>query len=129
MRRLKGWHPHDALTRFLNDVAPCNATFTINDLSRHNGSGGQPAYFSAAGVVYDVTGSPSFQSSYKAWVGKDASYSLAIMSIDPKHAGRTDWGVLGDKEHTTLSDWSRYFRQKYRVVGRLEEWNGHFSVS
>ncbi|MCB2294541.1 heme/steroid-binding protein [Clostridium algoriphilum] len=44
------------------DIGERQQTFTLEELSKYNGIGGNPAYVAINGIVYDV-------SSVKAWAG------------------------------------------------------------
>ncbi len=94
---------------------------TLEDLSRYDGKGDQcPTYFASDGLVWDVSESAIFRDSYGLWRGKEASVALAKMSLDPSDVNRTDWGTLNDKELESLHSWTKYFLEKYPIVGRLQ---------
>jgi hypothetical protein len=61
-----------------------------------------------------------FRESYALWKRKEASVVLAKMSLDPKDVNRIDWDTLDDTELKSLRSWTTYFKEKYRVVGRLK---------
>eukprot|EP00659_Diplonema_papillatum_P003425 gene3425-5360_t len=124
MRRLKKkWNPSDAGVRLVNIVtAPVRPAMTLGELARLDG-GGHRTYFAGAGFVFDASGSEAFRRAYPAWAGRDASYSLATMSLAAEDVGRTDWGSLTDKERRVLDDWGAYFMQRFPCIATLSEWD------
>jgi predicted heme/steroid binding protein len=122
MRQMQEYKWQEGWIRFCNITRP-TFTFsemTLQDLSRYNGDNNSPTYFASDGFVWDVTESKMFRESYALWKGKEASVALAKMSLDPKDVNRTDWDTLNDAELKSLRSWTTYFREKYRIVGRLK---------
>ena len=107
------------LNNIVRNVFPAR-TFDLQELSQYDGSSGK-TYFSAEGLVYDVSESEMFRDSYALWAGKDATISLAKMSLAPEDANRLDLDVLNDDDYKTLRSWSHYFGEKYYIVGQLKE--------
>merc|ERR1712216_108000 len=125
MRKFAPWSMRESTVRLLNSVYPPSTEFTLPELQHYNGTTQPHIYFSAKGVVFDVTDAESFQpdGAYgKNWAGRDATLSLALMSLDAKDVNRQDWSSMGPKEVETLDSWLHYFDEKYRRVGVLREY-------
>jgi predicted heme/steroid binding protein len=124
MRKVGGYEPEGALTRFHNivrqHILPMNP-ITLNELSLFDGKDGHPIYFSANGSVYDVSDSEMFKTAYSVWAGKDATVSLATMSLEPEDANSPEWHNLTEEELETLRSWTHYFNEKYIIKGHLVE--------
>ena len=104
-RRMTGYHLSDTWTRFHNSYRPgfTFRTMTLDDLSKYDGSSPErPVYFASDGRVWDVTQSERFQDAYKQWSGKDASFALAKMSMDPNDINKTNWEDLSTEEWKSL---------------------------
>ncbi|CAI7868716.1 unnamed protein product [Closterium sp. NIES-53] len=106
------------------DATP-QATFqlgkiTADKLAEYNGSdASKPILVSLKHVIYDVTSASSFygpDGPYSIFAGKDASRSLATMTMDD--VGGSLEG-LTEKQLRTLDDWVDTFARKYPVVGTL----------
>eukprot|EP00041_Stephanoeca_diplocostata_P021884 m.516832 g.516832 ORF g.516832 m.516832 type:complete len:175 (-) comp21933_c0_seq6:1791-2315(-) len=111
-----------AYLRFHNTcVQPIlNRKITIEQLQAHTNKH-TGIYFSCAGRVYDASASSMFQDSYKSFAGRDATVALAIMSLNPDDAGRTDWESLSNADWEVVKSWNTYFEQKYPCVATLTE--------
>jgi predicted heme/steroid binding protein len=84
------WTTVHAQVRLLNAEAFRNeGTMTLASLGGFNGSGTTPLYFGCRGNIYDASESEAFRKQYSAWAGKDATYALATMSLEPQDAGKT----------------------------------------
>eukprot|EP00747_Dinoflagellata_sp_TGD_P167538 gnl/TRDRNA2_/TRDRNA2_192120_c0_seq1.p1 gnl/TRDRNA2_/TRDRNA2_192120_c0~~gnl/TRDRNA2_/TRDRNA2_192120_c0_seq1.p1 ORF type:complete len:206 (+),score=50.80 gnl/TRDRNA2_/TRDRNA2_192120_c0_seq1:76-693(+) len=86
-------------------------------------------YIGVCGKVYDVQSSNNFSSgeSYATlWVGRDATYALAKLSLKPEDANRLDWSMqeLCEKELQALGCWAKHFASKYPEKGTLKEYEG-----
>ena len=75
------------------------------------------------GVVYKVDPEKYGPDGYSCFAGRDVSRNLAKSIISDSEAN-ADWNVRDDNlsaEHRdALESWSRYFEQKYPVMGRIE---------
>eukprot|EP00746_Dinoflagellata_sp_MGD_P083512 gnl/MRDRNA2_/MRDRNA2_332407_c0_seq1.p1 gnl/MRDRNA2_/MRDRNA2_332407_c0~~gnl/MRDRNA2_/MRDRNA2_332407_c0_seq1.p1 ORF type:complete len:277 (-),score=35.76 gnl/MRDRNA2_/MRDRNA2_332407_c0_seq1:17-778(-) len=94
-------------------------------LAEYNGKSRQECYFSAGGVIWDVSTSESFaqKGPYSCFAGRDSTLPLVHMQLDARMANRSDkWKEMTEKDHQSLSSWMRYFDEKYRRVGVLREW-------
>lgn len=123
-RKMHGYDLAGAWIRLHNTLRPSITypAMTVKDLSKYNGQNGAPTYFSSDGRIWDVSTSDTFHSSYGLFVGKDATFCLAKMSMDQSEINRTDWESLTDKEWESLYSWTRYFSEKYMIRGRLKEY-------
>ena len=125
IRKMKGYDLNGAWIRFHNQFRPKSTltVMTMKELADYDGQDGRPSYFSSNGLIWDVSTSKSFQedSSYGFFKGKDATICLAKMSMNHKDVNRTDWDDLSDKEMESLHSWTRYFQEKYFIIGRLKE--------
>ncbi|CAI5478645.1 unnamed protein product [Closterium sp. Yama58-4] len=93
---------------------------TADKLAEYNGSdSSKPILVSLKHVIYDVTSASSFygpDGPYSIFAGRDASRSLATMTMD-EVGGSLDG--LTEKQLKTLDDWVETFARKYPVVGTL----------
>ena len=103
---------------------------TLQELEQLDGQGPDgkdgTLCFGCRGRVFDATDSEMFRSAYSTWAGKDATFSLATMSLDVRDAGRTDrWldSEFSVSELDALTSWERYFAEKYYQRGRLVEYD------
>lgn len=122
MRQMQPYKWQEGWIRFSNLTRPSFTLpeMTLDDLSRFDGTGGKcPIYFASDGWIWDVSNSDVFRETYGLWKGKEASVALAKMSLDPHDVNRTDWDALNQKEVESLHSWTKYFFEKYRIVGRL----------
>ncbi|CAI5963639.1 unnamed protein product [Closterium sp. NIES-65] len=103
--------------RAMADATP-QATFqlgeiTADKLAEYNGSdASKPILVSLKHVIYDVTSASSFygpDGPYSIFAGKDASRSLATMTMDD--VGGSLEG-LTEKQLRTLDDWVETFARK-----------------
>ena len=116
-----GWSPRESLIRLSIVVLPASTEYSLWELARRNGTIEPEIFFSAQGVVYDVTTADAFQpdGAYgENWAGRDATLALGIMSLDKKDVNRQDWDALTEKQQKTLSDWIAYFDVKYGRAGQ-----------
>ena len=123
MRRMKGWSLKESLVR-LRNMGSTTRSLSLWQLQQ-DGETNEQVLFSAGGNVYDVTGEDAFapDGPYgQNWAGRDATMALGTMSLDPKDVNRQDWSSLGPEEKKTLSDWIRYFDEKYLRVANLREY-------
>ena len=132
MRQMKGYNVDGALIRFHNTLIRQNilptSTMSLQKLSKFDGSENHKAsiYFASDGWIWDVTKSESFQndsnSPYGMWRGKDATVSLAKMSMNKNDINRTDWEKLTSQDLESLKSWTDYFSEKYLIKGKLKEY-------
>ena len=118
---------HDSRVRLLNLVLPPSTSLSLQEMRQFSGHRKEEKmYFGCRGWVYDASDSASFRGSYALWAGRDATYSLATMSLKPEDANRQDrWldSQLSANELETLEGWETYFGEKYRRVARLKEYD------
>mmetsp|Transcript_3248 Transcript_3248/g.5675 ORF Transcript_3248/g.5675 Transcript_3248/m.5675 type:complete len:179 (+) Transcript_3248:147-683(+) len=102
--------------------------FTTEELWEYNGTNGKPIYVAVRDVtcfettVFDMSSAAQFYGPggpYDLFAGKDASYGLAIGSLDPNDVvGSTD--NLGPREIQALMDWYSKYKSKYPKVGVMK---------
>ena len=122
MRTYSPWSAADSLVRLQNAALPDARVFSRAELRRHDGGAAtRPVLFAARGGVYDVSGNASFAAGgcYATLAGRDATYALATMSLDPADLDRRD--ALDAASRAALENWVAYLDQKYRRVGRLAD--------
>jgi hypothetical protein len=101
------------------------------ELSKYDGTGGNPVYVGAKGKVFDVgcleRGWRSYgpEGGYRVFSARDASWALATFSLsDPSSwPGDATWESLEDSEKRCLDDWVDKFENGYRypIVGWIED--------
>merc|ERR1712085_55633 len=84
-------------------------------------------FVGVAGLVFDVQESDNFrpEKGYgKLWGGRDATYSLALLSLKAEDANRLDWtpAELTEQNLKALKSWLMHFQKKYQQVGCLEKY-------
>ncbi|CAD7974377.1 unnamed protein product [Amoebophrya sp. A25] len=84
-------------------------------------------YIAVCGKVFDVQDSDNFRCDFgygKLWGGRDATYSLAMLSLKPEDAAKLDWKIddLPDQNKESLKSWLDHFTKKYTVVGTMKEY-------
>lgn len=107
---------------------PEDGIFTLMLLDRFNGVTG-PLCMGVCGKVIDVSSSENItvgEGYGKLWAGRDATYSLATLSLKPEHANILDYKLeqFTPEQHKALAGWYKHFTTKYKVVGRLKEYDG-----
>ena len=126
MREMQGYDVQGAFVRFHNTFRPSFTlpTMTLQELSNYDGSAStnnNKVYFGSDGWIWDVSRSQTFLESYGMWKGKEASVSLAKMSMAKEDINRTDFEKLTDSEWKSLHSWTDYFVQKYYICGQLKD--------
>jgi predicted heme/steroid binding protein len=99
---------------------------TLAELRHFDGTGDVSLYFGCRGRVFDASASEVFRKSYSQWAGQDATYALAVMSLNPKDSSRTDRWLDADltkDQLETLESWERYFSELYPIRGRVVEYD------
>lgn len=97
--------------------------FSSTNLGDYSGGNTDlPTLVSIDGLVFDVSSSPSFKvgTGYNALAGRDASRSLAVMTLKDEVL-ISDLQGCTEEEISVLNDWVGYFRDKkgYPLVGRV----------
>ena len=65
------------------------------------------------------------------WAGRDATLSLATMSLKKEDSGKLEWKLedLSDQHKGALWGWLKHFRKKYKMMGKLDVYRGwDFSI-
>ena len=83
MRKFHGWTVEESVIRLSNEFMRPSKVFSLESLSIFDGKDGSPLYFSANGLVFDVSSSEMFREAYGGWAGKDATVALGKMSLAP----------------------------------------------
>lgn len=95
------------------------------DLRVHDGTvAGQDLWLAADGFVFNVEKGRDFYgpgAGYAPFAGRDATVGLATMEIEPAKWTKKAVAELSSAELDTLSNWVGRFRQKYDVVGFLND--------
>lgn len=107
---------------------PPDGVFTIETLTPFNGVD-KPICMGVCGKVLNVSSSANIQPGVgygKLWAGKEATYSLATVSLKPEDANRLDYKVseFTEDQHKALAGWYKHFTTKYPVIGTLKEYDG-----
>lgn len=108
--------------------------YLVSDLSAFKGKQEKPEgrihcpiLVAVKGVVYDVSfgGHEMYceGSGYHVFAGKEASRSLALMSLKEEDSLSTDLSDLTETQQKTLDDWALKFseKKKYPVVGKISQ--------
>eukprot|EP00933_Yihiella_yeosuensis_P043553 TRINITY_DN38394_c0_g1_i1.p1 TRINITY_DN38394_c0_g1~~TRINITY_DN38394_c0_g1_i1.p1 ORF type:complete len:261 (+),score=47.79 TRINITY_DN38394_c0_g1_i1:53-835(+) len=107
---------------------PEDGIFTLEILKRFDGVTG-PICMGVCGKVVDVSTSENIsvgEGYGKLWAGRDATYSLATLSLKPDDANILDYTIeqFTPDQHKALAGWYKHFTTKYTIVGRLKEYDG-----
>ncbi|CAE8710705.1 unnamed protein product [Polarella glacialis] len=105
---------------------PADGIFTIESLGRFNGVTG-PLCMGVCGKVVNVSSSENItvgQGYGKLWAGRDATYSLATLSLKMEDANTMDFTLdqFTPDQVQALAGWYKHFTHKYPIVGRLTEY-------
>ncbi|CAD7953884.1 unnamed protein product [Amoebophrya sp. A120] len=105
-----------------------NYEWTFQTLRDYDGDKNR-MYIGVCGLVFDVQESDNFRPDFgygKLWGGRDATYSLAMLSLKPDDAAKLDWKLedLPDGNKESLKSWLDHFKKKYTIVGKLAEYDG-----
>lgn len=126
MRKLHGWSVDSCKLRYRNQFLAPKREFDMVALSQYNGETRSEIYFSAGGIVWDVTMSDSFapqKGQYSCFAGRDSTLPLVHMQLDARQVNRSDkWKTLTEKDQKSLNSWVVYFDEKYPRAGVLREW-------
>jgi len=98
--------------------------FTLEELGEYDGVKTETIYIAAAGIVFEMTSEPGFYgpgAGYGLFAGHDATVNLARTSLKPEtiDALAADVG-LQQEQIECLEAWVTRYRQKYPIVGRIE---------
>eukprot|EP00405_Crypthecodinium_cohnii_P047843 CAMPEP_0206575578 /NCGR_PEP_ID=MMETSP0325_2-20121206/30171_1 /ASSEMBLY_ACC=CAM_ASM_000347 /TAXON_ID=2866 /ORGANISM="Crypthecodinium cohnii, Strain Seligo" /LENGTH=250 /DNA_ID=CAMNT_0054080493 /DNA_START=67 /DNA_END=816 /DNA_ORIENTATION=- len=107
---------------------PEDGIFTLESLARFDGRK-NPICLGVCGLVVDVSTSENIQAGEgygKLWAGRDATWSLATLSLKAEDANIMDFKVseLTEEQHKALAGWYKHFTTKYTIVGKLKEYEG-----
>lgn len=97
----------------------------VADLAPHDGNTpGLDLWMGADGFVFNVEAGRDFYgpgNSYAPFCGRDATIGLATMEVDPSKWTKHVVSDLSSPEVDTLGSWVSRFRQKYPIVGFLND--------
>lgn len=96
--------------------------FSVEELRQYDGSGENPAYICAKGMVFDVD--KNFygpDAPYGAFAGRDASRALAKVSLEKADLENSNIDDLTFSERHTLEEWVAKFEMKYTKVGYMKK--------
>mmetsp|Transcript_23540 Transcript_23540/g.44427 ORF Transcript_23540/g.44427 Transcript_23540/m.44427 type:complete len:196 (+) Transcript_23540:88-675(+) len=107
------------------EMLPDGGLFSLSTLADWNGVN-RPMCLALCGKVVDVSSSANFgvnQGYGKLWAGKETTYSMATVSLNPADANRLDFELADftDLQIQSLAGWYKHFTTKYPVVGTLQE--------
>lgn len=111
------------------ELMPEGGIFTTESLARLDGAP-HPLCMGVCGVVVNVSASQSIRpgtAGYGAlWAGRDATYSLATLSLKPEDASKSDYKLsdFTDEQKKALAGWYKHFTTKYQIIGRMREYDG-----
>mmetsp|Transcript_88811 Transcript_88811/g.185638 ORF Transcript_88811/g.185638 Transcript_88811/m.185638 type:complete len:242 (+) Transcript_88811:180-905(+) len=107
---------------------PEDGLFDLKLLSNFDGRT-NPICLGVCGKVIDCSASENIQYNEgygKLWAGKDATWSLATLSLKPEDANILTYKMsdFSEEQKTALAGWYKHFTTKYPVVGKLREYEG-----
>lgn len=107
---------------------PEGGIFTLETLAPLDGKK-LPLCMGVCGKVVNCSASGSIRhgQGYGAlWAGRDATYSLATLSLKPEDAGKRDFRLtdFSPEQQKALAGWYKHFTTKYQVIGTLREYDG-----
>jgi len=108
---------------------PEGGIFTKETLAILNGEP-HPLCMGVCGKVVNVSASQSIRpgtAGYGAlWAGRDATYSLATLSLKAEDASKMDFKLADftDEQKKALAGWYKHFTTKYKVIGTMREYDG-----
>eukprot|EP00930_Biecheleria_cincta_P040047 TRINITY_DN27472_c0_g1_i1.p1 TRINITY_DN27472_c0_g1~~TRINITY_DN27472_c0_g1_i1.p1 ORF type:complete len:296 (-),score=93.81 TRINITY_DN27472_c0_g1_i1:58-909(-) len=110
---------------FEEELQSFSGCFTLESLQRWDGKQ-LPMLIGICGRVIDVSVSDNFTPGFgygKLWAGKDCTLAMATVSLKADDANRMDFKIeeLEELQFKSLVGWLKHFTEKYREVGKLEE--------
>lgn len=125
----------DTFKEVPDEHMPKDGIFTAESLAPLNGEPFRgkgeslPLCMGVCGKVVNVSASGSIKpgAGYGAlWAGRDATYSLATLSLKPEDACRMDFKLsdFDDEQKKALAGWYKHFITKYKVIGHMTEYDG-----
>jgi predicted heme/steroid binding protein len=107
---------------------PEGGIFTMKSIEPFNGVE-LPMCMGVCGEVVNVSSSGNIRpgAGYgKLWAGRDATYSLATLSLDANDANRMDFKLedFTADQQKALAGWYKHFTTKYPVIGKMKEYEG-----
>ncbi|EGG13724.1 cytochrome b5 domain-containing protein [Cavenderia fasciculata] len=98
--------------------------YTLEELTKYNGTNGTPIFVSIKGKIYDVSYKSSMYGpggDYSLFAGHDATTCLAKSSFETKDLNRpiTDTSSFSSDEMESLNGWVSFFDDRYDVVGHI----------
>lgn len=110
------------------EAFPEDGVFDLATLARFDGVK-NPICMAVCGKVIDVSSSDNIKHGEgygKLWAGKDATFSLATLSLKEEDANTLNFKLsdFTDEQHKALAGWYKHFTSKYTVIGRLKEYEG-----
>mmetsp|Transcript_15914 Transcript_15914/g.40509 ORF Transcript_15914/g.40509 Transcript_15914/m.40509 type:complete len:245 (-) Transcript_15914:194-928(-) len=110
------------------EAFPEDGVFDLKTLARFDGVK-NPICMAVCGKVIDVSSSDNIKHGEgygKLWAGKDATYSLATLSLKEEDANTLNFKLsdFTEDQHKALAGWYKHFTTKYNVIGRLKEYEG-----
>jgi cytochrome b involved in lipid metabolism len=99
-------------------------TITVQTLNLYHCNNPDRRLLCLNGYVFDVTsGENSYgpDGAYKEYAGHDITLALAMHKTDAIWLDR--FVKMKDKWKVTASGWEEYFKNKYPIAGKLENWD------
>lgn len=100
--------------------------YTVDELFENDGRNGKPIWLCAKGEIFDVTKGRDFygpESGYAIMAGRDASRSLALLSLEQASVDNNRIDDLAAADIMTLDEWRMKFHSKYTYLGTLKGWS------
>eukprot|EP00930_Biecheleria_cincta_P100030 TRINITY_DN91632_c0_g1_i1.p1 TRINITY_DN91632_c0_g1~~TRINITY_DN91632_c0_g1_i1.p1 ORF type:complete len:174 (+),score=30.95 TRINITY_DN91632_c0_g1_i1:39-560(+) len=95
------------------------------------GNSGAVLLVSVVSYVFNVTSAPQYYrpnlGSYAALTGRDASRSLATMSMEDEDVKSQILSDLEGEQWEELFNWIDKYQEKYTLIGRLLDWKPNVS--
>lgn len=110
-------------------VFPEHQEFTLSSLAEYDGIR-KPLCLGVCGKIVNCSSSENIKPGEGAygrlWAGRDATYSLATVSLKPEDVNFFGFKLeeLEASQQKALAGWYKHFTTKYPVVGTLKEYEG-----
>eukprot|EP00429_Kryptoperidinium_foliaceum_P073994 CAMPEP_0176223516 /NCGR_PEP_ID=MMETSP0121_2-20121125/20783_1 /TAXON_ID=160619 /ORGANISM="Kryptoperidinium foliaceum, Strain CCMP 1326" /LENGTH=252 /DNA_ID=CAMNT_0017562749 /DNA_START=1 /DNA_END=759 /DNA_ORIENTATION=- len=115
--------------RKAKEEMPSDGVWDMATLAKFDGDV-NPICLGVCGKVVDVSSSENIRYNEgmygKLWAGRDATYSLATLSLKEEDVNKLDFQLTDftKEQHKALAGWYKHFTTKYTVVGKLKEYEG-----
>ena len=125
-KEIPGWSKPKGPPKSLNQLKELEKRdeskplITLKQLEKHDGHKEKP-WVCIKGLIYDVSANKCYDKTggYNLFAGRDATAALATMQFD--QIKQKEWRKCTKEQLECLDDWLHFFKDRYSLVGYLED--------